>query len=135
MLQSRRARADITLVQSICHGDHTYKSLLQACGQYIGQYATLPQLFSYLDVSRSTESLLSLLEQSTHDKLSALLQPSYEIVCYLLVQDEVKAYGYVSILYTPYTTRISRLGSRWSHTPWYIKIIVSLGIVLCSSWW
>jgi hypothetical protein len=109
VLQCRRTRADVDLVQSICHGEHTYKSLVKACGEYIGQYAVLPQLFSYLGISRSTDSLLSLLEESTHDKLKDLLQPSYEIICHLLSPDEVKAYGYVSIVDTPYTTWIGRL--------------------------
>jgi hypothetical protein len=102
-------RADVDLAQSICNGEHTYKSLVKACGEYIGQYATLPNFFAYLDISRSTESLLSLLDESTHNKLKDLLQPSYEIVCHLLVPEEVKAYGYVSIINTPYTTWIGRL--------------------------
>lgn len=106
LLQCRRMRADVDLVQSICHGEHTYKSLLKACGEYIGQYAVLPNLFAYLGISRSTDSLLSLLEESTHTKLTTLLQPSYEVVCRLLSADEVKAYGYVSITDTPYTTWI-----------------------------
>ena len=109
ILQCRRTRADILLVQSICNGEHTYKSLVKACGEYIGQYAVLPQLFSYLGISRSTDSLLLLLEESTHDRLKNLLQPSYEIVCHLLASEDVKAYGYVSIIDTPYTTWIGRL--------------------------
>ncbi len=137
VLQCRRTRADILLVQSICNGEHTYKSLLKTCGEYIGQYAVLPELFSYLGISRSTDSLLLLLEESTHNKLKDLLQPSYEIVCHLLAPDEVKAYGYVSIIDTPYTTWIGRLWYRWAHTPWYVKIIISLSIVVLSSflWW
>ena len=106
LLQCRRMRADVDLVQSICHGDHTYKSLLKACSEYIGQYASLPNLFAYLDISRSTDSLLSLLEESTQDRLKALLQPSYEVICNLLSADDVKTYGYVSIIDTAYTTWI-----------------------------
>lgn len=109
VLQCRRTRADVDLVQSICHGEHTYKSLVKVCGEYIGQYAVLPELFSYLGISRSTESLLSLLEESTHNKLQLLLEPSYEIVCHLLASEDVKAYGYVSVIDTPYTTWIGRL--------------------------
>jgi len=137
LLQCRRMRADVDLVQSICHGDHTYKSLLKSCSEYIGQYARLPNLFAYLNISRSTDSLLSLLEESTHTKLMELLQPSYEVVCHLLSEDEVKVYGYVSIVDTPYTTWIWRFWYRRAHTSWYLKILLSLAIIILSGlvWW
>ena len=46
--QCRRARADVSLVQSICDGVHTYASLHKVCSEYIGQYVSLPVLFNHL---------------------------------------------------------------------------------------
>jgi hypothetical protein len=48
VMQCRRTRDDIQLIQSIIDGSHTYKSLVKSCGEYIGKYAQLPRLFGEL---------------------------------------------------------------------------------------
>ncbi len=134
LLQCRRTRADIVLIQSICNGEHTYKSLVKSVWEYIGQYAMLPRFFHDLELSRSSEAVVSLLEETTQDKLSAFLQPMYEIHCHLLNVADVQSYGYVDTMTMPYTTWISRLWLLWWTTPWYVKIILSIAIVLISGW-
>lgn len=134
VLQCRRARADIILIQSICNGQHTYKSLVKSLWEYIGQYALLPRFFHDLNLSRSSEAVVSLLEENTQNQLSSFLQPMYEIHCHLLDVVDVQSYGYVDTMTMPYATWISRLWFLWSNTTWYVKIFLSILIVLISGW-
>jgi hypothetical protein len=48
LFRVRAVRSHRDLVQAISTGEHTYHSLLKACGEYIGQYAQLPFFFSVL---------------------------------------------------------------------------------------
>jgi hypothetical protein len=134
IMQCRRTRDDIQLIQSIVNWSHTYKSLLKTCAEYIGKYAYLPRLFEELWLIRSPNALVSLLEESTQQQLQWLLKPKYQVICHLLVVQDIQAYGYINIATTPYSTLIGRLWQWLAHIPWYTKIFVTMSIVLIS-WW
>lgn len=134
LLQVRRAKADIQLVQAIVNGEHTYKTLLRACGEYIGTFAVLPRFVELLGTGWNTETLLSVFEEAQQLRLHALLEPSYQISCVLLSQTIVQPYGYVDVTVTPYANAMSRFGGRWAQRAWYIKLLFVLAIIFISAW-
>lgn len=134
LLQVRRARTDIQLVEAILNGEHTYKTLLRACGEYIGTFAVLPRFVELLGTGWNTETLLSVFEEASQLRLHALLQPSYQISCVLLSQAIIQPYGYVDVINTPYANVMSRFGGRWSQRAWYVKLLFVLAIIFISAW-
>jgi hypothetical protein len=134
VLQCRRARADVQLVQSIVNGSHTYKSFLKSCSEYIGQYVQLPRLFEELWLMRSSDVIVSLLDEATQQQLQWLLQPQYQVVCHILNDQDIQAYGYIDIANTPYSTWVGKFWQWWTNMAWYSKIIIT-ALIIFISWW
>lgn len=134
LLQVRRARADVQLVHNIVSWEYTYKTLLKACGNYIGTFAMLPRFVELLGTGWNTDTLLSVFEESQQLQLHVILEPSYQISCALLSNADVQPYGYVDIIHSPYSHVISRFGARWSQRPRYLKLLLVLSIIIVSGW-
>lgn len=76
----RRYRYDMHIVSSLLTGAYNYRSLVQACGDYLVLFGRLPLMFEYARVTWSSTGFLSLLEESTQELLKPLLVPQYEVL-------------------------------------------------------
>ena len=102
------------------------------CGEYIGTFARLPRFVELYPTGRSMETLISVVDNS--ERLEEILEPNYVLDCARLDHEDVVPYGYVAVDKTPYATWFSHLGDWWTRSPWYVKIGMSIGIVLVSLW-
>lgn len=76
----RRYRYDMHIVSSLVTGAYNYRSLVQACGDYLVLFGRLPMMFEYAKITRSSAGFLSLLEESNQELLKPLLVPQYEVL-------------------------------------------------------
>lgn len=64
--------------------------------------------------------------------LSPMLIPSYVLEYAVLDPSMLLPYGKTQLSVSPYATWFARVGKFWSTCPWYIKICVSLLIIVLS---
>lgn len=107
LLVLRRRRADLILIKNLLDGQYGYRTLVQACGEYLAQYACVPLIFDYLQKNRSSDSFLYFLEEDTQLQLRTLLTPQYELVAQIIPL--AHTYGSVSLEKSPYATSFARL--------------------------
>lgn len=81
LLVLRARRHDCIIIDALLSGQYNYRSLVQVCGDHLGEFGVLPVLFDYLGLSWSSASLLRLLEPETQEQLRSLLLPQYELMC------------------------------------------------------
>lgn len=130
LLVLRRRRADLQLINNLLSGIYGYRTLVQACGEYLAEFGMIPYLFQYCQKDRSSSSFLYFLEESTQLQLRELLIPQYEVVLQKISLTD--PYGMIHLEQSPYATSLARLGYRWSQRPWWIKILATVGIIMIS---
>lgn len=132
LLQLRRVRADVAIVSQIYEGQHTYQTLMKLCTDYVGTFACLPRFVELFPTGWSMTTIMQAIDHP--EQLATLLEPNYTLQYALIPSDHITPYGYLQPQATVYSNWLSRLGHRWTHQDWYIKLMVSLGIVWISRW-
>lgn len=97
IFQLQRARTDVLLVRDILADQYDSQSLYKACAQYIGTYAEYPRCVALINEGFTLETMEYLLSEDGRLRISALLEPSYEIICHGLDGYIVMPYGHIDV--------------------------------------
>ena len=107
VLELRRARADVAIVNQIQEGKHTYQTLLKICGEYMGTFARVPRFVELYPMGWSMETLMAAIDDAS--RLDDILAPTYTLECAPLDHDMIVPYGYVQVEDTPYSTWFGKI--------------------------
>lgn len=76
VMELRRARADVVLVQELQDQQHDFQSLMKRVGDYVGTFARLPRFVEYYG-ARSSDCIQEVLEHP--ERCVEILEPRYEL--------------------------------------------------------